>query len=763
MKKMHLKFCLICLCSLANSLFSAAFCADLDPFPVYPSIKPNVEFWTQVYTKYSTTQGILHDSENLNIIYEAIELPGPEGPRTRKVNKKRIKNAKNKYKNILEKLAQDSSASDSEAKRIESMFGKNSDPAAFRKAIHKIRCQIGQKDRFREGVIRSGAYIPRIREVFRSYDLPEDLVYLPHVESSFNLKAYSKFGAAGIWQFVRDAGKRFMTVEYAVDERWDPIRSSEAAAQLLKHSHEKFVSWPLAITAYNHGIAGVLKAKWAKGDYEAIFNDYKGRRFRFASRNFYSEFLAARKVAKNYARYFGEIELEKPVESREIVLAGYASVKDLSRYFEVDITNIRRLNPSLRPPVFREQKYVPNGYRLNLPAHAVQCLLGTSAELPREIYKPHQKSSTFYRAKRGDTLTKIAKTHGLNVSDLILANNLNSRGSIYINQNLRLPAPDEKPDLSKAVASMGKKEKRPQSTHVPDFGIRSRAAQATDMASKHARFAFEDRVTASGLSVNPSEMASNLQVERIIKKRGKPVGIIRVEIEETLGHYAEWLEIPTKDIRRLNGFPYGRPLSLHNKVKIPLDKISKDQFEEIRFEYHKKIQEDFFSFYKIETVQTYRVKKGDNIWTLCNEAFEIPVWLVKKYNPKLNFNDLRWSQNLVIPVVRKLAANEMGDFNCAPAVAADIPDGGIVADADATRSGSRGIINTCLKPFTKRIASLTKNIGVIGGLLTALYYPWLFMVLMTALILLITFFCQNVGEKSKKLAMRNPAIKCTEE
>jgi hypothetical protein len=114
-------------------------------------------------------------------------------------------------------------------------------------------------------------------------------------------------------------------------------------------------------------------------------------------------------------------------------------------------------------------------------------------------------------------------------------------------------------------------------------------------------------------------------------------------------------------------------------------------------------------------------------------------------------------------VVRKLAANEMGDFNCAPAVAADIPDGGIVADADATMSGSRGIINTCLKPFTKRIASLTKNIGVIGGLLTALYYPWLFMVLMTALILLITFFCQNVGEKSKKLAMRNPAIKCTEE
>ena len=749
MKKMHLKFCLICLFYLANSLFSSAFCTDLDPFPVYPSIKPNVEFWTQVYTTYSTTQGILHDSKNLHIIYEVIELPEPGGAGTRINNKKRIKNAKSKYKKILEKLARNPSTSDSQAKRIAAMFGKNANPAAFRKAIHKIRCQIGQKDRFREGVIHSGAYIKQIREVFRSYGLPEDLVHLPHVESSFNLKAYSKFGAAGIWQFVRDAGKRFMTVGYALDERWDPIRSSEAAAQLLKHNYEKFASWPLAITAYNHGIAGVLKAKWAKGGYESIFNNYKSRRFRFASRNFYSEFLAARKVAKNYEKYFGELELDKPAESREIVLAGYASVKDLSRFFELDIATIRRFNPSLRPPVFRMQKYVPKGYALKLPAHAVQCLIGTSGELPREIYKPHQKSSTFYRVKRGDTVTKIAKTHGLEVSDLILANNLNSRGSIYINQNLRLPTPDEKSDLSKAVARMGKKENRPQLTHVPAFGVQSQTAQAKRMASKQPTFALEAKITASELSSNPDIVAGNLQVERIIKKRGKPVGIIRVEIEETLGHYAEWLEIPTRNIRRLNGFPYGRPLPLHKKVKIPLDKISKDQFEEMRFEYHKKIQEDFFSFYKIEAVQTYRVNKGDNIWTLSNEAFEIPVWLIKKYNPKINFNDLRWSQILVIPVVRTIASGELGDFTPDLAVAADTPDGDIATGSNEAKSGSRGIINTCLEPFTNRIASFTKNIAVIGGFLTALYYPWLFMVLMIAFILLITFCRQNFGERSK--------------
>jgi membrane-bound lytic murein transglycosylase D len=77
-----------------------------------------------------------------------------------------------------------------------------------------------------------------------------DLAYLPHVESSFNPKAYSKFGAAGMWQFTRSTGKQYMTVSYAVDERRDPILSSRAAARLLKRNFKKFQNWPMAITAY---------------------------------------------------------------------------------------------------------------------------------------------------------------------------------------------------------------------------------------------------------------------------------------------------------------------------------------------------------------------------------------------------------------------------------------------------------------------------------------------------------------------------------
>ena len=660
MKKKYLISCLIYLLFLGNWFTSAELLAAPEPFPVYPSIEPNVAFWVEVYTKYPTTQGILHDSVNLGIIYDVIELLDPERHRARKVNRKRIKNAKNRYKKILEKLARNASAHDPEARRVAALFGPNAKPATFRKATCRIRCQIGQKDRFRQGLVRSGAFIEEIKKIFRLHGLPEDLAYLPHVESSFNPEAYSKFGAAGIWQFTRSTGRRLMTVGYVLDERRDPIRSSEAAAQLLKQNYQKIKNWPMAITAYNHGIAGMLRAKRIKGGYEEVFEDYKSRIFKFASRNFYSEFLAAREVAKNHEQYFGVIELDRPVETREVVLDDYASMKDLSRYFQVAIMTMRRLNPALRPPVFEGQKYVPKGYGLRLPDHVDQGLINAFAEMENNhIFKSCQKPSRFHRVKRGDTVAKIAKLHGLKTSHVILANNLNSRGTIYINQNLRLPVPDEKPGL---LADTGFKEEVTNATTLDARENQCLSEQTTDMDRNHtpSPSVYETTLPLSKPSTCPAMVAGNLNVGQVTTQSGKSIGIIRVEIEETLGHYAEWLEIPTQKIRRLNGLNYGSVLQLHQALKIPLDRVSKEKFEEARFEYHQKIQEDFFGAYKIDAVQIYRVKNGDNIWTLCNEVFNMPLWLVKQYNPEVDFGDLKGSQKLVIPVAEKLADGSPG-------------------------------------------------------------------------------------------------------
>jgi membrane-bound lytic murein transglycosylase D len=96
-------------------------------------------------------------------------------------------------------------------------------------------------------------------------------------------------------------------------------------------------------------------------------------------------------------------------------------------------------------------------------------------------------------------------------------------------------------------------------------------------------------------------------------------------------------------------------LQIHQKVKIPLDNVSREQFEQARLEYHQEIQEDFFSAYKVESVQIYRVKNGDSIWSLCNEVFNLPLWLLKEYNPDVDLYNLRRSQKLAIPVVEKIS------------------------------------------------------------------------------------------------------------
>ncbi|MCP4021811.1 MAG: LysM peptidoglycan-binding domain-containing protein, partial [Desulfobacteraceae bacterium] len=137
-------------------------------------------------------------------------------------------------------------------------------------------------------------------------------------------------------------------------------------------------------------------------------------------------------------------------------------------------------------------------------------------------------------------------------------------------------------------------------------------------------------------------------------KKNTITGTIKVEAEETLGHYAEWLEITTKKLRNLNNLPYGKTISISQTIKIPLLNVTPTQFEERRYEYHKELTEDFFAAYAIEEIQTYDIKNGDNIWRLCVNNFEIPFWLVKKYNSEINFNTLQPMQKIKYPVVNKI-------------------------------------------------------------------------------------------------------------
>jgi membrane-bound lytic murein transglycosylase D len=167
--------------------------------------------------------------------------------------------------------------------------------------------------------------------------------------------------------------------------------------------------------------------------------------------------------------------------------------------------------------------------------------------------------------------------------------------------------------------------------------------------------------------MNPDIVSTDIGFHRIDDGARQSVGIIRVEVEETLGHYAEWAGVRASSIRRLNGLSYGRHLQLNQRVKIPLAHVTAVDFETRRYEFHKRLQEDFFTAYRVGELQRYRVRPGDSYWTLCREKFDLPLWLLKQYNAGINLAALKVHQSLTIPSVESVAANDPATMGTASA------------------------------------------------------------------------------------------------
>jgi membrane-bound lytic murein transglycosylase D len=117
---------------------------------------------------------------------------------------------------------------------------------------------------------------------------------------------------------------------------------------------------------------------------------------------------------------------------------------------------------------------------------------------------------------------------------------------------------------------------------------------------------------------------------------------ITVQASETLGHYADWLEVATNRLRRLNGFRYGTPVGIFSVV-------SHETFIQRRLEYHHTLQEEFFDAYEVVGTDTHRLKKGDTLWELAEKRYRVPVWLLRQYNPTLDFSALQAGARLTVP------------------------------------------------------------------------------------------------------------------
>jgi membrane-bound lytic murein transglycosylase D len=631
--------------------------------------------------------------------------------------------------------------------------------------------------------MRAGTWRTYIEGVLAERGLPPELVALPHVESSFDPTAYSKAGAAGLWQFTRSTGLRYMRIDHIVDERRDPFISTIAATRLLENNYGVLGSWPLAITAYNHGQAGMRRAVRQLGTdaIEAILREYEGRTFGFASRNFYTAFLAAVQVDAKYEQYFGPLDIEPAVDTKLVEVLDYLTVATLQSALDTDRGALRRWNPALTEAVWSGDKFVPRGFDLRLPTAMITDAVGHLAAIPATQRYAAQMPDIIHRVRSGDTVSEIATRYRVSVASLVQLNGLRSRnfiragqilrlpGSegtlpmtlaqlnggepgetyvvragdsidrisrrlgiseqrllarnrivdrdlIYVGQELRLGSPTEPLDEPVVEVMLARVEPPDRAAPAPAamLSALSNAAAASQQASgsvasvpdeatpllrgpvdfrpaeripeppvfirEPAETPVEETATvvvAESLEAEPEfapdmNVLASVQAEMAADPSDYLVsadGTIEVQALETLGHYADWLEIRTQRLRDINGMPFRQAVVIGQRLRLSFSLVDRATFEQRRTEYQRRTQEAFFLAYQITDTREHVVRTGESLYILALRTYQVPVWLLRQFNPDLDLDRVSPGTVVKFPELRAIAAveNETRASNAAPA------------------------------------------------------------------------------------------------
>ena len=508
-----------------------------DPMPRPAELERDVQFWIRVYSQIDTNSGFLHDEHNLGVIYDTLRFSSNTSPRERE---KLIEQQRDHYVAALRRIAaaHGGPLSD-EDQHILDMWGSEGTPARLLEATDDIRFQLGQADRFRAGLIRSGAWETHIAETLANLGLPAELAVLPHVESSFNPAAYSKVGAAGLWQFMRSTGRRYMRIDSAVDDRLDPFRSTEAAAQLLAYNYRLLGTWPLALTAYNHGAEGVRRAKETLGtdDIVKIVRNYNGRTFGFASRNFYVSFLAALEIDRNPEKYFGPVERSHEARFQEVTIPAFVQITSLERALKINQQTLRDLNPALLRAVWDGQRHVPKAYRLRLPIDGDTWTSDQLAQrlAPNELFAG-QPAPRRYRVHAGDTIASVADEYGVTAEALARLNRLRTSAKLRAGRVLTLPE-------SKGTALVA------SLSHTPS-GSNGHGGQAASRSTETAAGNNPARMPASAPeSANAPATAPEAAPQA---PAGQPLSVYVVQSGDTLSEIASKFGMTEAQLLKLN-------------------------------------------------------------------------------------------------------------------------------------------------------------------------------------------------------------------
>ncbi|HET6516534.1 MAG TPA: transglycosylase SLT domain-containing protein [Thermodesulfovibrionales bacterium] len=272
------------------------------------------------------------------------------------------------------------------------------------------------KEKFSLWLARSGKYLDLMKEIMRANNIPEDIAFLPLIESGFSTNAYSVARAVGPWQFIAATGKRYgLKIDWWRDERKDPVKSTEAAANYLKDLYGMFGSWNLAMAAYNAGEGNILKAlnRSKSDDYWDLLST---KHIRNETKEYVPRFIAAKMIADDPQSFgFENLNYHSPLAYDEVTLEKPVDLDVVARCAEVGVETIRELNPELRrwstpPNVLSYTMRIPDGkkdlFQKNLDA----------------VPEKERFTIVTYVVKKGDTIKKVSNKAGVPVNVILELN-----------------------------------------------------------------------------------------------------------------------------------------------------------------------------------------------------------------------------------------------------------------------------------------------------------------------------------------------------
>ena len=284
--------------------------------------------------------------------------------------------------------------------------------------------------KLQETLERAAPYRPYIRRKLQEEGMPLCLEFLPIIESNFNIKATSKSGAAGLWQFMENSIKGLLTKDEWIDERKDPWLSTDAALQKLKDNYTALKDWGLALAAYNMGLGGLSKIIKSTG-INSVWELIDGGHLKAETTNYLPKFIAIADLITN-AKYY-DIELPEYDPSKEltfstVTLQNQIGLEQLALFSGIDIAEFENLNPALTYPI------TPYGrpYTLRIPK-------GSEEKVAYALAKLSSFAADIYIVKKGDTLWGISRRYGLTVKDLCDANNISENDILRIGTKLFVP------------------------------------------------------------------------------------------------------------------------------------------------------------------------------------------------------------------------------------------------------------------------------------------------------------------------------------